>query len=177
MNIALPIEQVKWLEEQVATGTFASVEDGVRLAVAGLIDLGEDDELAWARPLVDEARAAIERGDGISAAEAKAEIEALLRSLNARCSREASHRKRVRILPESSSTSQQSRALQRRASGIIAFGRPSTVSRTSREVAPCGRGSAGMSASSSSIPISSSTCMNATQWSRMCCVSSTGVAG
>lgn len=84
MNIALPIEQVKWLEEQVATGTFASVEDGVRLAVAGLIDLGEDDELAWARPLVDEARAAIERGDGISAAEAKAEIEALLRSLNAR---------------------------------------------------------------------------------------------
>lgn len=81
MNIALNPDQQQWLEAEVSAGTFASIEDAVRLAVAGLMDSDEDDDLAWAKPLVDEARASIARGEGVPAADVKAEIEARLRKL------------------------------------------------------------------------------------------------
>jgi antitoxin ParD1/3/4 len=83
MNIALKRDQQKWLEDEVAAGTFASVDDAVRLAVAGLMSSTEDDDLDWAKPLVDEARAAIKRGEGRPAATVKAEIEEQLRKLGA----------------------------------------------------------------------------------------------
>lgn len=79
MNIALKPDQLTWLEAEVSAGTFASIEDAVRLAVAGLMDTTEDDDLTWTKPLVDEARAAIARGEGIPAADVKAEIETRLR--------------------------------------------------------------------------------------------------
>lgn len=81
MNIALNPDQMKWLEDEVSAGSFASVEDAVCLAVAGLMDSNEDDDLAWAKPLVDQARASIARGEGIPAADVRAEIEARLRKL------------------------------------------------------------------------------------------------
>lgn len=84
MNIALKPDQLKWLEDQVAQGTFASLEDAVRLAVAGLMATPEEDDLAWAKPLVDEARASLSRGEGVPAAVAKAEISEQLRKLGAR---------------------------------------------------------------------------------------------
>jgi antitoxin ParD1/3/4 len=83
MNIALKRDQQKWLEDEVAAGTFASVEDAVRLAVAGLMSSTEDDDLDWAKPLVDEARASIARGEGRPADAVKAEIEKQLRKLGA----------------------------------------------------------------------------------------------
>jgi antitoxin ParD1/3/4 len=83
MNIALKADQLKWLEDEVATGTFASVEDAVRLAVAGLMTMSEDDDLSWAKPLVDDARAAIARGEGTPASAVKAEIAEQLRKLGA----------------------------------------------------------------------------------------------
>jgi antitoxin ParD1/3/4 len=79
MNIALKPDQLKWLQDEVSAGSFASIEDAVRLAVAGLMDASEDDDLAWAAPLVEEARASIAKGDGLPAAEVKSEIEARLR--------------------------------------------------------------------------------------------------
>ena len=84
MNIALKPDQQQWLEDQVATGSFASLEDAVRVAVAGLMAAPVDDELEWAKTLVDEARASLSRGEGVPAAVAKAEADALLRKLGAR---------------------------------------------------------------------------------------------
>jgi len=65
MNISLPREQQEWLEAEVAAGHFSSVQEAVILAVAELKALSEDD-LAWAKPYVDEARASAARGDVIS---------------------------------------------------------------------------------------------------------------
>jgi antitoxin ParD1/3/4 len=83
MTITLTPEQVAWLERQVADGEFDSVEDAVRLAVADLMTL-ETDDLAWAEPLVDEARASLERGEGLPAESVKAEIDAYLKAIGAR---------------------------------------------------------------------------------------------
>jgi antitoxin ParD1/3/4 len=83
MTITLTPEQLKWIERQVAGGKFASVEDAVRLAVADLMAV-EVDDLAWVKPLVDEARASIARGEGLPADAVKAEMDAYLRSIGAR---------------------------------------------------------------------------------------------
>ena len=80
MTITLTPEQLRWLEQQVATGRFDSVDEGVQAAVAGLMAIDADD-LAWARPLVDEARASIEAGEGKSAETTRAEIDAYLKSI------------------------------------------------------------------------------------------------
>jgi antitoxin ParD1/3/4 len=64
----------------VAAGDFASIEEAARallderLAERQL----EGDDLEWAKPLVDEGLAALERGESISLEEHDARIEALL---------------------------------------------------------------------------------------------------
>jgi antitoxin ParD1/3/4 len=83
MTITLTPEQLKWIEQQVASGAFESVDDAVRLAVAEMMSV-DGDGLAWARPLVDEARASIARGEGVPADAVKAEIDAYLRSIGGR---------------------------------------------------------------------------------------------
>ena len=83
MTVTLTPDQIKWLESQVAGGRFDSVEDAVRLAVAGLMTLDADD-LSWAKPLVDEARASIARGEGIAAEDVKAQLDGYLKSIGAR---------------------------------------------------------------------------------------------
>jgi antitoxin ParD1/3/4 len=76
MNVSLPKEQLEWLEAQVAAGHFASIDEALAVAVADLKALSEDD-FAWAKPYVDEARASIARGDVLSG-------EEFFRRLNAR---------------------------------------------------------------------------------------------
>jgi Arc/MetJ-type ribon-helix-helix transcriptional regulator len=83
MTVTLTPDQIKWLESQVAGGRFDSIEDAVRLAVAGLMTLDADD-LAWARRLVDEARASIARGEGMPAEDVKAQLDSYLKSIGAR---------------------------------------------------------------------------------------------
>jgi len=68
MNISLPAEQQAWLEAEVAAGRFSSIEEALTVAVADLKALMEDD-LAWAKPYVEEARASVDRGDVISGEE------------------------------------------------------------------------------------------------------------
>ncbi len=80
MNIKLPANQKKWLEEQVAAGRFGSIDDAVALAVADLMGTGDDD-LAWAKPYVDEARAAAARGETVPLDDAVADIDAHLAAL------------------------------------------------------------------------------------------------
>jgi Arc/MetJ-type ribon-helix-helix transcriptional regulator len=65
MNIKLPSRQQKWLEDQVAAGQFESFDEALALAVADLM-AAETDDLAWAAPYLDEARASLARGDVIS---------------------------------------------------------------------------------------------------------------
>ena len=67
-DILLPKEQLEWLEAEVAAGRFASIDEALSVAVADLKALSEDD-LAWAKPYVDEARASVARGDVISGEE------------------------------------------------------------------------------------------------------------
>jgi len=83
MTITLTPEQQKRLEEAVADGQFASVEEAVRLAVDDL--MGGDDlgDLSWAKPYLDEARAEIARGESIPAEDVFAETDAWLKKRGA----------------------------------------------------------------------------------------------
>ena len=65
MNIKLPPDQATWLEAEVAAGRFSSIDDAVSVAVAELMSIHNDD-LAWAKPYVEQARASVARGDVVS---------------------------------------------------------------------------------------------------------------
>jgi antitoxin ParD1/3/4 len=65
MNISLPKEQLDWLEAEVAAGHFSSIDEALSLAVAELKSLHEND-LAWAKPYVDEAREQVVQGETLS---------------------------------------------------------------------------------------------------------------
>jgi antitoxin ParD1/3/4 len=84
MSITLTSEQETWLKAHVATGDFASVEEAVRQLLDERIAeraAEETDDLAWAKPYVDEARAAVARGEFVTLEEHKAHNAALLASL------------------------------------------------------------------------------------------------
>jgi antitoxin ParD1/3/4 len=80
MNIKLPPEQEQWLNSRVADGGFASPEAAVQQMIADRMAL-ESDDFAWAKPYLDEARAAVARGEVVSLEEAIADIHAHLASL------------------------------------------------------------------------------------------------
>ena len=63
MNIPLKPKQGHWLEAQVAAGRFSSVAEAVEAAVARLQVQDSVDD-AWAKPFIDEAIAALDRGEG-----------------------------------------------------------------------------------------------------------------
>ena len=63
MNVPLSPAQIDWLQAQVAAGRFTSLEEAVASAVARLQAHDAIDD-AWAKPLVDEALAALDRGEG-----------------------------------------------------------------------------------------------------------------
>jgi antitoxin ParD1/3/4 len=74
MNITLPREQQEWLEAQVRAGAYESVDE----ALASIVDehmLIDVDDLDWAKPLVDEARASIARGEGMTLEEYRARMD------------------------------------------------------------------------------------------------------
>ncbi len=73
MTIQLSLEQQQWLEAQVAAGNFSSLDEAVAVAIADRMATAEDD-LDWAKPLVDEAAAELDRGEGVPANEAFARI-------------------------------------------------------------------------------------------------------
>jgi Arc/MetJ-type ribon-helix-helix transcriptional regulator len=65
-SIKLTAAQEAWLEAQVAEGHVPSAEDAVRSAVADLMTLSNDD-LSWAKPYVEAARASVARGETVEA--------------------------------------------------------------------------------------------------------------
>ena len=75
MPITLTPDQEAWLQAHVATGDFASIEEAARQLIderIAEIAAEDDDDLEWARPLLDEARASIARGDVLTLEEHKA---------------------------------------------------------------------------------------------------------
>jgi len=74
MNVTLRRDQREWLEELVKAGVYGSVEEAVASILAQHMDL-EIDDLAWAKPLVDEARASIARGEFMTLEEHRARMD------------------------------------------------------------------------------------------------------
>jgi antitoxin ParD1/3/4 len=84
MTITLAPEQHARLSAYVARGDFSSVEEAVRQLLDERIferDAEESDDLAWARPYVDEARAEAARGNVIFLEEHEARNDARLASI------------------------------------------------------------------------------------------------
>ena len=73
MQITLTPEQQAWLEAKVAAGEFGSVEDAVAAAITNSM-AAEIDDMAWAMPYVDEARAAVARGQVLTLEEHRARV-------------------------------------------------------------------------------------------------------
>jgi antitoxin ParD1/3/4 len=66
MTLTLTPEQQAWLQAYVARGDFPSVEDAARQLIDERLaerSAEEGDDLSWAKPYVDEALAAVARGD------------------------------------------------------------------------------------------------------------------
>lgn len=83
MTISLTPEQQDWIEAHIRRGEFVSLEDAARQLIDERIAERaiEEDDLAWARPYVDEARAAVARGDVMSREEHRARNAARLAAL------------------------------------------------------------------------------------------------
>jgi antitoxin ParD1/3/4 len=80
MNVKLPPKQQEWIEAQVAAGHFESVDEALAVAVADLMAIHGDD-LAWAKPYVDRARASVARGEVMSGEDYFQRVNERLRSL------------------------------------------------------------------------------------------------
>ncbi|MFZ1103763.1 MAG: hypothetical protein WAN86_13130 [Hyphomicrobiaceae bacterium] len=83
MDVSLPSDQQKWLEAEVAAGRFESIDDALAAAVAELMSIDADD-LAWAKPYVEQARASVARGAVISGEEFFRRLEGRLDKLRSR---------------------------------------------------------------------------------------------
>jgi antitoxin ParD1/3/4 len=83
MTITLTPEQQEWLAAHVAAGDFASVEDAARQLIDERIAEREieNDDMAWAKPYVDEALAQVERGEVITLEEHEARNDARLAAM------------------------------------------------------------------------------------------------
>ena len=84
MTITLTAEQQAWLEAYVARGDFPSIEDAARQLIDERLAeraIEEEDDLSWAKLYVDEALAAVARGDVMTLEEHKRRTAALLASL------------------------------------------------------------------------------------------------
>jgi Arc/MetJ-type ribon-helix-helix transcriptional regulator len=77
MMITLTDEQTTWLAAQVADGRFKTVDEAARAKIDDQM-AAESEDLDWVRPLLDEARAGLERGETVCSEE----IEELLAGYN-----------------------------------------------------------------------------------------------
>ncbi len=67
----------------MAAGHFASIDEAVAVAIADLKSMLEDD-LAWAKPYVDEARASLARGESMSGQDFFKHLDDTIESLRAK---------------------------------------------------------------------------------------------
>ena len=84
MTITLNPDQEARLKTRVESGDFASVEEAARQLIDEALAeraLEESDDMAWAKPYVDEALAEVERGEVITLEEHEARNEARLAAM------------------------------------------------------------------------------------------------
>lgn len=83
MTIALPPDLEAWLSANVDSGEFSSIEDGARQLIEERIAQREieTDDLAWAKPYVDQALADLANGAVIGLEEHEARNDARLASV------------------------------------------------------------------------------------------------
>lgn len=83
MVITLPPELEAWLQAHVAAGDYASIEEAARQIIADRMAQStlDDDDMEWAKPMVEEARAAIARGEVMTIDEHKTRNAARLAAL------------------------------------------------------------------------------------------------
>ena len=84
MTITLNPDQEARIKTRVASGDFASVEEAARQLIDEALAeraLEESDDMAWAKPYVDEALAEVARGEEITLEEHKARNAARLAAL------------------------------------------------------------------------------------------------
>jgi antitoxin ParD1/3/4 len=83
MQISLTPDQQAWLAIRVERGEFASIDEAARRLIDERIAerVIEEDGLAWAGPLVEQARAEVAAGKVLTAEERQASMEDLLRSM------------------------------------------------------------------------------------------------
>jgi antitoxin ParD1/3/4 len=84
MTITLNPDQEARLKTRVASGDFASVEEAARQLIDEALAeraLEESDDMAWAKPYVDEALAEVERGEVITLEEHEARNDARLAAM------------------------------------------------------------------------------------------------
>ncbi len=81
MTITLPREQQEWLEAQIKAVHYDSIEDVVASIVAEHMQLDIDD-MSWARELVEEGRASLEREGGLSLDEHRRRVARKLQELD-----------------------------------------------------------------------------------------------
>ena len=83
MTISLTPEQQAWISAHVARGEFASVEEAaLQLIDERIAELAVlEDDLVWARPVVDEALAEVARGEFLTLEEHWARMDALVASM------------------------------------------------------------------------------------------------
>jgi antitoxin ParD1/3/4 len=81
MTITLTPADHAWLARQVGAGRFPSLEAALSAAIAELKARESVPDLGWAKPLVDDSRAAIARGEGVPLDEAFRHWDATLARL------------------------------------------------------------------------------------------------
>lgn len=84
MTIILDPELEARIKTRVASGDFTSVEEAARQLIdEALVEraLEENDDMAWAKPYVEEALAEVERGEVITLGEHEARNEARLAAM------------------------------------------------------------------------------------------------
>ena len=81
MTITLTPTQIRWLEAEVAAGRFANVDAAAQAIIDEhmVLEAGADseidlDDLDWVKPLLDEAREGVARGEVVSWDEVKQEL-------------------------------------------------------------------------------------------------------
>jgi Arc/MetJ-type ribon-helix-helix transcriptional regulator len=80
MTITLTPSQLSWLEAEVAAGRFGTVDEAAQ-AIINVHMARDAGDLEWAKPLLDEARGEIARGEFVTLDEFKRELHDLKKSL------------------------------------------------------------------------------------------------
>jgi Arc/MetJ-type ribon-helix-helix transcriptional regulator len=74
MDMQLPPDVQDWIDQRVKAGAFKTPAEAIAFAVRHIVS--PDDDLSWVKPLLDEARNEIARGEGISLEEFRARMRA-----------------------------------------------------------------------------------------------------